>query len=223
MYFTWLPRKTVAKNSKAILCWPSSIWLLQLASYARILFHWTSDPEVWPSAYGGKNWMPMSFDPKRKLAFFNTVDMGMKVRYTKQERPGGPNWWLGLELAGFVAPADGQRGSLVAWDPASGKKAWEVMLKSPNWAGVLTTAPGLVFTGTQTGEFKAFDATNGRELWSFQTGSGITGLPITWEKDGRQYITITSGAATVYGALAGDPELANVPDGSSLWTFALPR
>jgi len=179
--------------------------------------------EVWPSAYGGKNWMPMSFDPKRKLAFFNTINLGMKVRYTKQDRPGGPNWWLGLELAGFVGPEDGNRGSLVAWDPATGKKAWEVLLKSPNWAGVLTTEPGLVFTGTQTGQFKAFDSANGRELWSFQTGSGISGLPITWEKDGRQYITITSGAATVYGALAGDPELANVPAGSSLWTFALPR
>ncbi len=179
--------------------------------------------EVWPSAYGGKNWMPMSFDPKRRLAYFNTVDMGMKVRYTKQTKPGGPNWWLGLELAGFVAPADGNRGSLVAWDPVSGKKAWEVSLKTPNWAGVLTTATGLVFTGTQTGQFKAFDAGSGRELWSFQTGSGISGLPITWEKDGRQYVTVTSGAATVYGALAGDPELANVPAGSSLWTFALTR
>ncbi|MFM2069108.1 MAG: hypothetical protein RLZZ584_4017 [Pseudomonadota bacterium] len=146
--------------------------------------------EVWPSACGGKNWMPMSFDPKRKLAFFNTVDLGMTVRYTKQDKPGGPNWWLGLELAGFVAPADGNRGSLVAWGPATGTKAWEVMLKSPNWAGVLTTEPG---------------------------------LPITWEKDGRQYIPVTSGAATVYGALASDAELANVPAGSSLWTFALSR
>jgi alcohol dehydrogenase (cytochrome c) len=25
--------------------------------------------EVWPSAFGGKNWMPMSYDPGRKLAF----------------------------------------------------------------------------------------------------------------------------------------------------------
>ena len=179
--------------------------------------------EVWPSAYGGKNWMPMSFDPTRKLAFFNTVDMGMKIKYVEQKKPGGPNWWLGLELAGFVAPEDGKRGSLVAWDPVTGKKAWEVMLKSPNWAGVLSTATGLVFTGTQTGQFKAFDAKNGKELWSFQTGSGITGLPIAWEKDGRQYITVMSGAATVYAALAGDPELANMPAGSSLWTFALPK
>ena len=179
--------------------------------------------EVWPSAYGGKNWMPMSYDPQRKLAFFNTVDLGMKVKYVEQKRPGGPNWWLGLELAGFVAPSDGNRGSVVAWDPVAGRKVWEVRLKSPNWAGVLSTASGLVFTGTQTGQFKAYDAKDGKELWSFQTGSGISGLPIAWEKDGRTYVTIMSGAATVYGALAGDPELANVPAGSSLWTFALPR
>ena len=47
-------------------------------------------------------------------------------------------------------------------------------------------------------------------------------MPITWERDGRQYVTIPSGAATVYGALAGDPELADVPGGGSVWTFALP-
>jgi alcohol dehydrogenase (cytochrome c) len=179
--------------------------------------------EVWPSAFGGKNWMPMSFDPGRKLAFFNTINLGMKVKYVKQPKPTGPNWWLGLELGGFPAPEDGLRGSLVAWDPASGKKVWEVPSKAPNWSGVLSTASGLVFVGTQTGQFKAYDAKNGKELWSFQTGSGITGLPIAWERDGRQYITVTSGAATVYAALAADPELANVPAGSSVWTFALPR
>lgn len=179
--------------------------------------------EAWPSAFGGKNWMPMSFDPQRKLVFMNTIDLGMKVKYVDQKKPGGPNWWLGLELAGFVAPADGMRGSLLAWDPVAGRKVWETRYKAPNWSGVLSTSTGLVFAGSQTGRFFAVDAASGKELWGFQTGSGISGLPIAWEKDGRQYITVSSGAATVYGALAGDPELANVPAGSSLWTFALPR
>jgi alcohol dehydrogenase (cytochrome c) len=177
--------------------------------------------EVWPSAFGGKNWMPMSFDPGRKLAFFNTINLGMKVKYVKQPRPGGPNWWLGLELGGFPPPEDGQRGALVAWDPVAGKKVWEATSKAPNWSGVLSTASGLVFVGTQTGQFKAFDSKTGKALWSFQTGSGITGLPITWERKGRQYVTVTSGSANVYAALAGDPELANVPAGGSVWTFAL--
>jgi alcohol dehydrogenase (cytochrome c) len=49
--------------------------------------------------------------------------LGMKVKYVEQKRPGGPNWWLGLELAGFVAPEDGQRGSLVAWDPVAARRS----------------------------------------------------------------------------------------------------
>jgi alcohol dehydrogenase (cytochrome c) len=178
--------------------------------------------EVWPSAFGGKNWMPMSYDPGRKLVFMNSIDVGMKVKYVKQERPGGPNWYLGLELGGFVAPEDGNRGALTAWDPVTGKPVWRVLNKSPFWAGVLSTAGGVVFTGSHNGQFIAFDSGSGKKLWSFQTGSGITGLPITWERDGRQYVTVLSGSATVYGALAGDPDLENVPAGGSVWTFALP-
>ena len=179
--------------------------------------------EVWPSAFGGKNWMPMSYDPARKLVYLNSIDLGMKVKYVKQARPGGPNWYLGLELGGFVDPADGNRGALTAWDPVTGKPVWQVLNKSPFWAGVLSTAGGVVFTGSQNGRFLAFDSGSGKQLWSFQTGSGITGLPIAWERDGRQYITVLSGSATVYGALAGDPDLANVAAGGSVWTFALPR
>jgi alcohol dehydrogenase (cytochrome c) len=178
--------------------------------------------EVWPSAFGGKNWMPMSYDPDRKLVFLNSIDLGMKVKYVKQQRPGGPNWYLGLELGGFVSPEDGNRGSLVAWDPAAGKAVWRVLNKSPFWSGVLSTAGGVVFTGSQSGQFMAFDSASGKRLWSFQTGSGISGLPITWERNGRQYVTVLSGSATVYAALAGDPDVANVPAGGSVWTFALP-
>ena len=177
--------------------------------------------EVWPSAFGGKNWMPMSYDPVHRVAYFNSVNLGMKVKYVKQERPPQPTWYLGLELGGFVAPEDGLRGALMAWDPVAGKKLWEVPSKAPFWAGVVSTAGGVLFTGAQTGEFMAFDTKTGKKLWQFQTGSGITGIPIVWERNGKQYITVTSGAATVYAALAGDPELANVVAGSSLWTFAL--
>jgi alcohol dehydrogenase (cytochrome c) len=180
----------------------------------------TDSMEVWPSAFGGKNWMPMSYDPGRKLAFFNTINVGMKVKYVKQDKPGGPNWWLGLELGGFVSPDDGNRGALVAWDPVASKRVWEVPSKSPNWSGVLTTGGGVVFTGSQTGAFMAFDAKSGKKLWQFQTGSGISGLPIAWERNGKQYITVLSGSATVYAALAGDPDVVNVPAGGSVWTFA---
>jgi alcohol dehydrogenase (cytochrome c) len=103
----------------------------------------------------------------------------------------------------------------------AGKKLWEVPTATPYWAGVLSTAGGLVFTGAQTGEFMAYDADTGAKLWQFQTGSGISSLPITWERNGQQYVTVVSGGATLYGFLGGDAKLANVPAGSSVWTFKL--
>ena len=58
-------------------------------------------------------------------------------------------------------------------------------------------------------------------LWSFQTPSGIVGQPITWQKDGKQYVTVISGIGGVYAERSGDPNLSKVPYGVSLWTFAL--
>ena len=85
----------------------------------------------------------------------------------------------------------------------------------------MATAGGLVFTGMLTGEFIAVDADTGKIVWQFQTPSGIVGQPITWEKDGKQYVTVTSGIGGVYALKMGDPNVAKVPAGGSLWTFKL--
>jgi alcohol dehydrogenase (cytochrome c) len=176
--------------------------------------------DVWPSVFGAKNWQPISFNPKRNLAYANTMNFGWKYKAVKPEYKQG-QWYLGVDIGGWVEPKDGNRGYLSAIDPLTGKTVWEVPTKVPFWSGVMSTAGDLVFTGAQTGEFLAYDAGNGKELWKFQTGSGITGLPITWSHKGKQYITVTSGAATVYAALSADPALPQVPPGSSVWTFAL--
>ncbi len=78
----------------------------------------------------------------------------------------------------------------------------------------------MVFTGAATGEVIAVDADTGEKLWQFQTGSGIIGLPVTWEKDGKQYVSIVSGGGGVW-ALLGDERMAQTPAGGSLWTFAI--
>jgi alcohol dehydrogenase (cytochrome c) len=75
------------------------------------------------------------------------------------------------------------RGHLRAIEPLTGRLKWELPLRSPNIAGTLVTAGGLVFTGMPTGEFIAVDAGTGKIVWHFQTPSGIVGQPITWEKD----------------------------------------
>jgi len=177
---------------------------------------------VYPSVSGGKNWAPMSFNLTTGLLYMNTLDFGMDYETAPAEqianlKPGQPHY--GVKFPRVFDPD--KRGYLRAIDPLTGKAKWEVPFKSPNIAGTLVTAGGLVFTGQQTGEFMAFDSGTGKLLWQFQTPSGIVGQPITWERDGKQYVTITSGIGGVYALKSGDPNLAHVPAGGTLWTFKL--
>jgi alcohol dehydrogenase (cytochrome c) len=175
--------------------------------------------ELWPSVFGGKNWMPMSFNPKTGLAYANTLNIGMPYKLLTPEYKQG-EWFLGIEFTGFTPP-QGSRGSLQAIDPMTGKAKWEMPWEvMPSLSGTLTTAGGLVFTGAMSGEFMALDADTGKKLWQFQTGSGIISQPITWQHKGRQYVSVVSGVGGVY-ALSGDERLAAVPAGGSVWTFAL--
>ena len=49
----------------------------------------------------------------------------------------------------------------------------------------------------------------------------VVGQPVTWEKDGKQYVTVMSGIGGVYAQRSGDPNLVNLPTGVTLWTFEL--
>ena len=120
---------------------------------------------------------------------------------------------------------DDHIGALKAMDPLTGKIIWEHKEKLPLWAGTLTTKGGLVFTGTSDGYIKAFDAKNGKELWAFQTGSGIVSIPVTWEMDGKQYIGLGSGYGGAVPLWGGDiADLTKpVSQGGSFWVFEIPE
>jgi len=46
---------------------------------------------------------------------------------------------------------------------------------------------------------------------------------VTWEQDGVQYVAVSVGIGGVYSLFSGDPRLASVPAGGSLWVFALSK
>ena len=104
-------------------------------------------------------------------------------------KPGAPSG-PGTVKRTIVTDDPNIRGYLKAVDPLTGKSKWETPYKSPNYSSTMVTASNLVFTGVMTGEFQALDADTGKILWSFQTPSGIIGQPVTWEKDGKQYVTV---------------------------------
>jgi alcohol dehydrogenase (cytochrome c) len=179
-----------------------------------------ADEEIFPSVLGGKNWNPMSWNPATGLAYGNTFNLSWPYQLAKPEYKQG-EWYLGINFRGVNMPKDEPHGYLSAIDPMTGKSKWKAAWPTvPSMAGTLSTAGGLVFTGAATGEFLAFDASTGKKLWQFQTGSGIIGLPVTWEHGGKQYVSVVSGAGGVW-ALLGDQRFASVPAGGSVWTFAL--
>ena len=178
------------------------------------------DEEIFPSVLGGKNWQPMSWNPATKLAYANTLNISWPYQIAKPEYKQG-EWYLGINFRGVNMPKDQPHGYLSAIDPMTGKSKWQMAWPGqPSMAGTLSTGGGLVFNGAATGEVIAVDADTGKKLWQFQTGSGIIGLPVTWEKDGKQYVSIVSGGGGVW-ALLGDERMAKTPAGGSLWTFAI--
>jgi len=184
---------------------------------------YTEQIETWPHITGGTNWFPSSYNPNTGLSYVNTADYGMKyqpdpVEEIRNLKPGDSHRAVKITP---IFNADGNRGHLRAIDPMTGKSKWSIPFKSPNWAGTMVTAGGLVFTGQLTGEFIAVDSDTGKILWQFQTPSGIIGQPVTWERDGKQYVTVTSGTGGVYVLKTPDPNLTHVPPGGTLWTFRL--
>jgi alcohol dehydrogenase (cytochrome c) len=182
--------------------------------------------QSWPFIGGGTNWYPMSYSPLTGLAYVNTSNIGVEYEPLPKEDIQKLMLMAGDRSGGNTVRqrpiyAEGEpRGYLKAIDPMTGQAKWQTGFPSPNWAGTLVTAGGLVFTGVLTGEFIAVDVDTGKIVWQFQTPSGIIGQPVTWETNGTQYVSVVSGIGGTY-ARQPDPNLAHVPKGGVVTTFKL--
>jgi quinoprotein glucose dehydrogenase len=77
----------------------------------------------------------------------------------------------------------------------------------PNLGGSIATAGGLVFIGgTDDDRFRAFDASTGKELWTYRLGAAAVAVPSTYlGKDGKQYVVIVStGGSFIEAPLSDD-------------------
>jgi alcohol dehydrogenase (cytochrome c) len=182
---------------------------------------WARD--VCPNLFGGKNWEPMSYSPQTGLVYIPTFNLCMDiVNRTQDYKPG--TFYLASEFELAKAGPGDYMSELVAWDPIKQQKVWGSKEELPFMGGALSTAGGLVFHGNVFGIFKALDAWTGKVLWQFNTGSGITAGPATYEVDGTQYVVV------VYGRLKtppsflgwiGEKVFAASPEGGALFAFEL--
>jgi alcohol dehydrogenase (cytochrome c) len=145
---------------------------------------------VYPGVQGGTNWYAPSYSPQTGLLYLSVWDYASL--YFTGDAPYSPgNRFIGSVPQGV--PDDSGEGAVRALVPQTGQLKWEYKLYSKPQAGILSTAGGLVFGGTDEGQFFALDAQNGKELWRAQLGGVIVAAPVTYLSQGKQQVVIAAG------------------------------
>ena len=173
-------------------------WAREIGSDGRPIVLNDGSKGCLPDPWGGTNFMPPSFNPDLGVLFVTAREVC--ATFVPQE----PEIIPGRTSFGGVVWIDRDQGygALRAIDVRTGERQWEFRYPSATMAGVMTTASGLVFAGDHEGNFMAFDASTGRNLWHYQTGSRIWGAAaMTHVLDGRQHVLIPSGTTLVAFAL----------------------
>jgi PQQ-dependent dehydrogenase (methanol/ethanol family) len=146
-----------------------------------------------PGANGGVEWSVMAVNPELGLTYAVNLHQPMTYHVESTPYPGGKLWLGG---AFKVIPGAEQWGNVTAVDYNTGKIAWQVKTPLPMMGGALSTSGGLVFTGEGDGWFRAYDAKDGKVLWSFFAGAGVNAPPASYSVDGKQYIVVGAGGNT---------------------------
>lgn len=194
---------------------------------------------VMPGTLGGATWSGGSFDPHTNLLFVNVNEMGA-LGLLKPQAPGTDSPYRRSsadgEYARFATPdlipcQKPPFGSLVAVDMKNGEIVWKVPLGvidslaakgfpktgTVSLGGSIATAGGLVFIGgTNDRRFRAFDSSNGKELWVTTLPASAHSTPMTFRgsRTGKQFVVIAAGGGGAFSRSEG---------ADSLIAFALPE
>jgi quinohemoprotein ethanol dehydrogenase len=176
-----------------------------------------------PAPFGGHNWQPMSYSKETGLVYIPAMENIAPYSHPKKfVYNKGNHWNLGLndgvgdeafeDLSGgmnaklvLAVMTHLLRGKLIAWDPILQKEIWRVDHDTMWNSGVLSTKSNLVFQGTGSGNFVAYNATTGEQLWSSDAKNGIIAPPISYAVDGEQYIAVMAGWGGAVGLLFSQP------------------
>jgi alcohol dehydrogenase (cytochrome c) len=187
------------------------------------------DEVLCPHISGGVSWNAGSYNPKTGLYYKIGQEWCMKLEVVKTTPVTEPQVQLNIGANFQIAPPPGGQiyGHLDARDPITGALKWEVKFPEPPMASVLSTGGGLVFVPDSRGVIHAYDATNGKELWSHNDGLGHQGGIISYAVGGKQYIAETTG----FGGMVSDdfaPAFGGVyksmpRDDGALIVYSLPK
>ena len=170
-----------------------------------------------PHASGGKDWEAGAYSPLTNTMYMPLRNTCSRMQVTTLEDGDEANRLYALAWRMQIAPGTDQVGTVQAISAETGATVWKHEQRSATMS-LAATGGGLIFGGDVNGRFRAFDHETGEILWEINLGSPVSGFPITYAVDGRQYVAVSTG----YGRfLELTPEL-RPSFGNNLFVFALP-
>ena len=135
-----------------------------------------------PAIAGGYSWNSGTYSPKTNLMYKVGFEWCMDLDIVKTEPITEPVVQLNIG-ANFTMHGPGKdkpHGHIRARDPITGAVKFEI--KYPGavpHGGLLSTAGNLLFVPEADGNFTAYDASNGKKLWSHNNGQGSNSASAT--------------------------------------------
>jgi alcohol dehydrogenase (cytochrome c) len=214
-------RNLVAAGDKA-----GNFWVLdrdtgKLVSHTAVSFQHGQGTEptltgnvACPNTNGGVEYNGGTYDPGTNTFFVPSIDECGFWKSTQQAIYISGQFYLGGVFPTFVGPNTGQMNAV---NIDTGVFNWRHHYDLPAAGGALVTQTGVVFTGELSGNFDAFDAKTGKELWHADTGSSIIAPPISYELDGKEYVAVGSGPPGNQKV----PELKTQAHGATITAYAV--
>ena len=166
-----------------------------------------------PHASGGKDWEAGAYSP-----LTNTMYMPLRNVCAQMIAEGPESTSIyAINWRPEIAPGTDQVGAVWAISAETGETAWVHEQRAATMS-LVATGGGLVFGGDVNGRFRAFDQETGEVLWEVNLGSSVSGFPITYAVDGRQYVAVSTGTQRFVNLT---PELSP-SQGNNLFVFGLP-
>ena len=173
-----------------------------------------------PNMHGGKDWEAGAYSPLTNTMYFPLRNMCQRLLATTAEDASHRIYALAVRHE--LAPGTDQLGTVHAISAETGETKWLHEQRAATLS-LVATGGRLVFGGDANGRFRAFDQETGTVLWEINLGSPVSGFPISYAVNGRQFIAVsTGGAATTPSFLQLTPEL-RPSNGNNIFVFALPE
>ena len=169
--------------------------------------YWISREVIVP--HGGSSFGAPSFSPASGLVYVTGKNGAIAlvvnpVGDTLEPGPDSRGHTESLSSLDRLTEAFPPEVTVSAYDPVTGEQAWQAILPALSAIGAsgnVVTAGNLVFQGVEDGGFYALDATTGETLLRYDAPRPIRASPMTYQIDGKQYVTVVATNTVVTLAL----------------------